>query len=180
MVDANIYDLISKNHQIEKCMDDIWIFILIIIILFIFKIKSLLFQYFLIILIMFIYSPIYGLLYGNLIFYLYNYNIFNICNNFIFYSLISGIIFNLFFIFYLKIYSKKINTYFTTPLIILISLCFNVYFLFYYSNIMNEEKKYLYKKIDDCNIGGTKTKTTTPLNSIETFCKDFNFYKKTI
>lgn len=197
MVDANVYDLITKDHHIEKYMDDIWIFILIIIILFIFKIKSLLFQYFLIISVLFIYSPLYGLLYGNIFFLIYNFELFNICNNFIFYSLVSGIIFNLFFIVYLKIYSKKINMYFASPLIILISLSFNFYFLYYYTNVVNEEKRKMYFKINIENdtIGGNgksnnitnthrntlgekkEKKKQANINDIKNFCNSFNYYK---
>lgn len=178
MVDANIYDLISKNHNIEKSIDDIWIFILIIIILFIFKIKSLLFQYLLIISVMFIYSPIYGLLYGNIIFYMYNFTTLNISNNFIFYSLISGILFNLFFVVYLKIYYKRINMYFTTPIIILLSLAFNFYFLYYYTNYMFDEKIKSYAKVDDYKYGGTKPQYATPnITSVHDVCKKYNYYK---
>lgn len=132
IVYANVTDLANNTHIIESYNNEIWMIFIIILILFIFKIKSLLVQYIICSIILFVYSPIYGITYANLIFFLYNFMLFKNMKNFytkfiLFFNILICSI-----IILLKILNIDYNTYITVPIINLFSLLSNLYFLFYF------------------------------------------------
>lgn len=131
IVYANVTDLANNTHIIESYNNEIWMVFIIILILFIFKIKSLLLQYIISSIILFVYSPIYGITYANLIFFLYNFMIFKNMNNFYIKFVLFFNILICSIIILLKIINIDYKNYITVPIINLFSLLSNLYFLFY-------------------------------------------------
>lgn len=130
---ANVMDLINKSHLVESYNNEIWLIFIIIILLFIYNYKSLIFQYIMTICILFLYSPIYGITYANLIFFSYNlFLLFNL-NNFYIKLVLFLNIFTCLVLLLLKILNINCSFYITVPIISIFSILSNLYFLFYVS-----------------------------------------------
>lgn len=132
---ANVMDLINKSHTVESYNNEIWLIFIIIILLFIYNYKSLIFQYIMTICILFLYSPIYGITYANLIFFIYNFFLLFNLNNFYIKLVLFLNIFTALVILLLKILNINCSFYITVPIINIFSILSNLYFLFYVSKI---------------------------------------------
>lgn len=137
IVYANVMDLANNTHIVETYNNEIWLIIIILILVYTYKLKSLLLQYIISTTILFIFSPIYGITYANLIFFAYNCMLFmNSDNIYIKYVLYFNILIS-FVIIFLKLINIDYKNYITVPVINIFSLLSNLYFLFYISSINN-------------------------------------------
>jgi hypothetical protein len=130
VIHANVMDLANNTHIIETYSNELWLIFIIIILLFTFRIKSLILQYIITTLILFIYSPIYGITYANLIFFLYHFFLFiNINNIYVKIVLFMNILVSLVLIL-LKLINVEYKNYITVPVINMFTLLSNLYFVF--------------------------------------------------
>lgn len=131
IVYANVMDLTNNTHIIESYTNEIWLVVIILLLLYTFKFKNLLIQYIICSIILFLFSPIYGITYANLIFFLYNFILFMRINTlYVKITLYFNILVCLLIIL-LKVINIDYKSYITIPIINIISLLSNIYFLFY-------------------------------------------------